>query len=609
MGSASVTTGVDTWVGSLKPTLEHADAEYLNLRSGQSEVYFKLPCPAPRGASILSATLTAHAKGPSSGVRTLALTPIAGKWKVKRAVWGKRPPVAGATVNTVVDALADGDPIVWSGPALVAYLQAVASGQGHYGWRITSTAATKHQVYGFDSGSPAFRLDVEWADEPDAPTSLTPSEAAVGVAKWVCQFDYTDLSGSVELAAVQVQVDPAADEVSPDFDTGEVAAVVPELDLAATGYPGLASGASTAWRCRVKDAAGLWSEWSDWVTVTRVPQGALAITSSSSVYDITPETTWALTGATQQAWQVLVTDVDDPTHVLYDSFQQTGADTGHTIPPGVLGFDESYRRVVRTWDTADRETTPGDPAYVEASQVFTVSTSSAVTQPSAFTATVLPEKPGALLSWTRAAEAGLSFVLTCDGVPIAWDLDPDDTRTSGNRHEYTDHGMAAGVAHTYAVHAVVGDVASHGTTATTEAHPPGIWLVDPARDLYVQLGGKGVDEWRELEVAAVYNSVGSDRPVKITTGRQGLTGPFKGVLRDRSAEGGLSVEVMEDAVRRMQEHPTRVLKLVFGKRSIPVVVLGLSLSPHPDSTSADPRHWVTLERFWQHGQYPYKVVL
>ena len=108
-------------------------------------------------------------------------------------------------------------------------------------------------------------LRVEWADEPDAPGDLVPSGGlAVGTRTPTVRFTYADFGGSTQLAAVRVQVALSPGMTSSLWDSGEVPAKVPELDLSETTYPGMPTDESAVyWRAMVKDAAELWSDWSD----------------------------------------------------------------------------------------------------------------------------------------------------------------------------------------------------------------------------------------------------------------------------------------------------------------------------------------------------------
>ena len=212
------------------------------------------------------------------------------------------------------------------------------------------------------------------------------------------RFDYTDVSGSTTLDAVQVQVDAADSWTSPDWDSGEVTATVPELDLAAAGWSGLADGESTWWRVRVKDAAGLWSDWSDGAQFSRATKGALTLTnppdldpSLSYVEDTTPPITWAYTG-TQTAWMVVLFEDGQPwQRWLWTSGKVAGTETTVTPPPGVIKrTDRTYWVKVMVWDDALREYTPGDPVYQPIYRAFTYDLVAGVTPASSISAARTP---------------------------------------------------------------------------------------------------------------------------------------------------------------------------------------------------------------------------
>jgi hypothetical protein len=159
----------------------------------------------------------------------------------------------------------------------------------------------------------------------------------VSISKPVLQFD------SGDIAAVQVQVDPAANATTPAFDSGVVATTQPQLDLATTSYAGLATGASTQWRARVTDDAGRVSPWSQWVTFSRVAKPVVTITQPvGTVWESTPPIMW--TSAGQVAYRVTVARASTPTVHLYDTGKVAGADQrAHPVEAGV----HQGRRVLR----------------------------------------------------------------------------------------------------------------------------------------------------------------------------------------------------------------------------------------------------------------------
>lgn len=203
MSTETVRSGFDTWAGSAKPSLEHPRESALNLKSNAAEAFLWFKVPAPRGATVTSATLTLRARGASSGSRTLTAQRVTKNWKESRLNWNDRPTfVATSQATASVTALANGDEISFNVTGIV---QAWASGTANYGFRITTSAGTQHSIHSLNSAYKPV-LTVTWSDAPSKPTNLRPSEAATGLAKPHLVFDYLDLSGDTSLAAVQVQI-------------------------------------------------------------------------------------------------------------------------------------------------------------------------------------------------------------------------------------------------------------------------------------------------------------------------------------------------------------------------------------------------------------------
>lgn len=599
MGQATVRGGIDTYVGSNYASREHHGAVSLWLRSGENYSLVYLKVPAPRGATVTSATLTVYARGASTGSRTLTAARVASSWKASRTNWDNKPGVLSGGVTTAVTALDDGEAITFD---VTSHVQSIVNGAANYGWRLASTASNAHTIYSFETSSrykPT--LTVTWSDRPDAPSSLRPSDSVTSRSHPTLTFDYSDVSGSTELAAVQVQIDPAANGAAPAFDSGEVAAVEPELDLASTAYAGLVDGASTQWRVRVKDAGGLWSLWSDWVGMTRQIKPGVTILNPAAgaapfVSETTPPILW--TTPDQTAWQVRILDAADPATILYDSGKRGGADDAHTIPKGVLADERSYTVVVRGWDDIDREATPGDPVYATASRVFTVDDDPTTDAVGTLTAGADGRTPWVLLEWTRST-APDSFTVTRDGKVIESSLTPDEVLVSGTTYRWRDHGAEPQRQHTYAVKAVVnGRQSPAGPTAVFTPTPTGIWLVDLERGLYACLAGDDAGSWEMVDEAATYAPIGSTESIRVVSGIRGLEGELSGLLID--GMGGRTFAQHEAALWNLKEHPTAELRLVVADVNIPVVIGDLVIAPSTATRDGDVVKTVSFA-FWQTG--------
>lgn len=615
MAKETVRGGIDTWAGSGRPDLEHGDDRFLRLRDGEQQAYIHFKSPVPRGATVLSGILRLRARGSSSGTRDVGARRVGEDWKASKLNWNNKPSVVGVISETTVGDLDDGDVIDID---VTTHLQSIAGGDPNYGWRITTSGATTHKIYGLDAGRFKPVLIAEWSNKPQAPTNLEPSGGAVGSSKPVVTFDYPDVTGATSLVAVQVQIDAANDFGSPDFDSGEVASTVPELDLADTAYAGLADGATTYWRARVKDAAGLWSDWSDVVSFSRDIKGTVTIDNPAAdpndyVLETTPPIAWTFTGETQEAWQVRIYN-ETKTTVIYDSGKRLGTEDSHTIPPTqrtswhgwprpVLRDDGTYVVQVRIWDTKTRVATPGDPIYAVAERTFTVNDEVGVTAPAALTVTQVGDTPFVELTWTRGTFPDY-WTIGMDGRPLAVLVEPDDTFDSGTTHTARVVAGDPFVEHTYYVRAVVNGESSVKSNLVTYTPEVGsVWLLDVDEDLSIALAETGVEGWRMTDQVAVYNVVGAPYPVQITSAMQGVSGSFVGTLEDHA---GRTYEDYKADVLAMKTRPDLTRHLIAADLSIPVKVRNLSVTPHPDSLPGQLKAIVSFD-FFQCDDLPFEA--
>ena len=287
MSRAVVRGGHDSFVNSVRPAMEFDGAKYLRLVSGQKRVFLYFRNPAPRGATVTSATIRVFARGASSGSRTLTASRVGQTWKVRQLNWNNQPTVKADSLTKSIGTLADGDAIDID---VTAHVQTMCNGAANYGWRIETSTGTEHVIYGFDSGDLKPTLTVVWSDAPDEPTSLSPSGGVVATAKPTLQFDYTDVSGNTDLAGVRVQVDAAKNGTDPAFDTGAVAATEPELALnnGATFVRTL-SVTKTASSTSLTGGSFAKADVGASITGTGIPAGATITAVGTTVYDATSD--------------------------------------------------------------------------------------------------------------------------------------------------------------------------------------------------------------------------------------------------------------------------------------------------------------------------------
>lgn len=607
MGVAVVRGGVDTWAGEGNPSANHVASKSLKVRTSSPEAfaYLFFKNPAPRGANIISAWVRVYGRDTGWGSQTMRLRRLVAGPGFGKLTYNNRPGTTGTSIDVTQTNPADATEWAFE---VTTHLQTITDGAANYGWRLeTTTSTAERQFYSLDAPRNRPTLTVQWSDKPDAPTDLSPAGGrAVSVSHPVLRFSYNDPSGQDPLSAVQVQIDAAGNFVTPGFDSGEVSATEPELDLASTAYAGLSDLASTQWRVRVKDAVGNLSLWSDPATFSRDNQGSLAINNPAAspnnvVTEPTPPFAWALTGETQEAWANAV--LDAATNVeLYNTGKTLGADTSHTPPGGVLKDGRTYRLRVRTWDTKDREATPGAPVYVEQVRDFTLVDEAGVTGPGTLTADQDGDTPWVVLTFTRSSFPD-SWVVRRGGVVIADNLDPADTFTSGTTHTFTDYTAARGVAYTYRVQAVVnGQASSGGPTDTVTTDAEGTWLADPDEDLFVMFRAGSI-EAANGEVAEVFTPLSRSRPTRITQSLRGLEGTLSGMLVNAV---GRTIAEWEADLMVMKSTPDRRLRLAVSDLNIPVVIGAITTLPIAHTRGEAKRVDVA---FWQTGELPFEADL
>lgn len=590
MGQAthSQRNAIDASVISTKPSTNFDQGPRLHLESGAAFAFLWFNRPFPLGVTVVNATLRVYAIGSWGISPTLTVKKVTEHWGINRINWNNRPTVGSAVATKTQSSAADGDEWAFD---VTSALQGVANGAVWFGFRIETTSGARKHLYSANAVDYQPVLEVTYSEAPQAPTTMSPSGSrAVSIAKPVLTFDFTDTSGSTDLLAVQVQVDPSGAFASPAFDSGTVLTTLPELDLADTAYTGLTAGTETRWRCRVQDAAGLWSPWSDVERFRRDNKGTLTITSPAAppdnyVAEWTPPLSWTLTGETQRAWRLRIVLDDDPTVEVHDTGWNQGTDTSYTLPKGIIEDDESYRMVLRIRDTKDREHTDGDPIYTEATRTFSFAEDPTPNPVTGLTATILLPRPWVQLDWDRATMPdSFSVVEVVDGRNRVYesDLDPTDLLVSGTSYRYVVKDSRPGRVHTWKVQAVVNGKTSGGPTVTKRTEIRGVWLIDHDRDIEVYLAspGRDVGEWTMGEDSAVFYPLGSQRAVVVTQGLRGYEPTVKGTL---VGAAGRTMDQWEANLLRLRAKPGQVLTLSLGDDSIRGVARNISISPTPNT--------------------------
>lgn len=595
-------SGISTMVNSSYPSKNYSAKAALRIDTGDGYglVQFGLPTDLRSGATVLSATLRLRQTNDWTTTQTMTVQRLAANWKVSTVTWNSMPGVTGSahTVNQAGGSAGD----FWDFD-VATDVQAVVDGAKNHGWRVVIDSTEYRGIGGFLHDTYKPRLNLTWAYPPAAPTTLVPSTGAVSIAAPVLRFD-----AAGEFVSLQVQVDPAADEATPDYDTGEVATSDPQYDLDDGSYPGLSAGSSTQWRVRIKDDAGLWSDWSDWATFERINQPALSITQPpATISDPTAPIAFTLTGLT--AWRVMVSLVSDPDVVLHDSGKVQSSSGNYTPPVNVFKVDgEDYRVTVRAWDDQDREATPGDPLYVEDYTDTTVALSAVVAGADSLAVSQTTSAPWVLLEFSRTA-APDGWAIYRDGVLVDSVEDATDWLVSGTDYEWTDWTAEPSVEHTWRAAPIVNDeVSSLGPTDTLTPTCDGLWLGDPTNDLSVVIWGNDAGSWAHGEESTVYTPLGASAPVRVTTALRGLEGTVSGVLLDVPQVPDYAVDDVLDALWHIKAHPANTYRLVAGDRNLPVWVY--DVNPYPDPTTRPGVRLINVTLgFTQNGELPYDADL
>lgn len=583
-----VTNGTDTFVKQNRPSDKHAGTDYLEFSSisgSNRYAYLSFARPFPKGVTILSAKLRMTQRYDEVGSTTVTLKKVTQAWTSTKMTWNNKP----AVTTTDSKALTKGalpKYTVWEFD-VTTHMQAVADGAAWYGWRFETNNTTYYRQFFSANASVSGRsvkptLEIVYIEKPSKPTQLAPAGGRVtALAKPVLRFDFTDSQGSTTMQAFQVQMNTTNVFTAPAFDTGTVLASVPQLDLSTTAYAGLADGATVYWRVRVQDDSGLWSSWSDATSFTRRNKPTLTIINPPAgvIDEPTPPIIWSLTGGTQTAYQVIVKNANGDW--LHSSGKLTSADVDYTIPAGVIkASGVTYGLELRVWDTYSRESTPGDTAWIAAAKNVTYNYDATTNPVTALTAALQFPKPVVKLTWSRSL-APDSFVVRRDGEIIKALLEPLDAFVSGTSYQYTDYDASPGKAHVYQVDAVVnGKTSADSPTVTVTPKAVGIWLMDPAEDIYVQILDADEGSWSMGEEAGMFSPLGGTKSVRVTQALRGYEGSLSGRIAEYPDSLG-TISEQEDDIWKLKSRPGRTYTLALSDISMKVVIGNVVVAPLP----------------------------
>lgn len=550
----------DAYVIQASPAYNSGSSTVLTLTSTagsagrQSYVYFNRPFPL--GYNIISAKLRLYQKGVAAGgARILTVRRVTAAWKESTLTWTNRPTVTGTTVSSPSQTNGGVDGRLWE-MDITALMQTVADGAAWYGLRVESDNATRLDFFSSEAGDFNPEMEIEFTDAPDKPTVLAPSAGrAVSIARPTLRFDFTDTAGDTTMIAYQVQINTADVWTAPLIDTGTVSSDTPEYLLTAD----TPVATLRYWRVRVQDGAGLWSPWSDAETFTRTAKPTVTINNPTTfVSEATPPISWTVTGGTQTAYQVFITDPTNTSIIVWTSGKFTSTATTVTVPeklPPYLTPGSSYGLTVRIWDSAFREATPGDPVYTDAALTFSFNLSNTVAVVTGLTVTTAAGAAVATASWSDATAPDY-YMVTVDGVSLVSNLVPATLFVSGTSYSYKLTTLSPRKSHTISVFRIVNGVTSTSNpTATITTLPEGLWLSTLDGLHTVSISGDDPLAFQASELSVVRKPVGAKNPVLITQAVYGREGRVDGYLGGRDDTYLAATLVEWDAIMNRKTYP------------------------------------------------------
>jgi hypothetical protein len=561
-------------VQSAKPSYSYSVLPTVPIKDAAAYMLVRAAVSLPKNAVITSAKIWVNQYDSIGGGLTLSVRRNYTAWP-KGVTWNTKPAVTDTTHTRALSSAAG----LWWDIDVTADVQGFVSGtKANYGWRIMSNSSLAHKWLGSSAAQRVPYLEITYVIPAKVPSGLSPAGGAVSVAKPVLTFAV----GSDTLS-VQVQVDPAADSVTPDFDSGEIAASAGVVDLADTAYAGLADGSTTYWRARAKNSNG-WSAWSAWVDFSRDDLDAVALTDPTTTpADGSPPFVWSFAG-TQTAWQATLLDADQK--VLDDSGVVAGADTNWTPSKGLVENGEQGTARIRVWDDVTRIATSGIPAYSEDSVDFTVTFDGTVDPMDTLTVSQAADVPSLVFAGTRAAGIPDEVAVFRDGVQVAR-FPGADIFTSSTDFEWTDWTAPLNVSATYLLAPVVnGAVASGGPTVTVTPTGRGLWLVDPATSTAAVLWGTDEGSWGADDLATVHQPVADGAPpVRRRLRRGTMVGSISGLVLDVVS---LAADDTLDALATFRANDAGTeYRLIAGHLNLAVIAGDFLVAPTPLSSGGD----------------------
>ena len=560
--SLIVRTGVDTYVSENLPLQNFGQAVQLKLdgtSSNRKRAYIWFALPFKPGSTVISALLRLEPRTGFGSSITVTAKRITGPrtWREDLETWDRAVNgvgVAALTTTTTHQAT------VASGVSspfeldLTTMLNDVAGGSTWFGVEISVTNANVHSVHSSESEvwTARPRLTIEWAQTPRPPTDLKPSgDNVVSATKPRLTWSFTDRTGTENQDAYQVQIDPTNTFGAPAHDSGVIVSPDEFYDLADTAFAALSSGDRRYWRVRGRNAAGIWSDYSDVQSFVYRPLGTVTITNPPAgafVEENTPPLTWTFSGTQKQYEVILYRGTTNVGYgfdygsiyggLTYDMIWQfarrAGTDQSVTPPPGLITETDAalYMIEVRVWDQYSRQGVAGAQAYARAVRVFDFRETAGVTAPTGLVMTA-PGLGGYVQGdWSRTTMPDRWSILL-NGKEIA-QIEGDEAFVSGTSYRYKWPKPQPSKSATYGVRAIVktSGVLKHSNkvTAAFTYLVKGIWINQAGTEHRVRLDDVQPIEVRPSRDGAILRPVGSRRLQQIVDRRGGYEGTISGVV-------------------------------------------------------------------------------
>lgn len=558
-------------VQAIKPSTSFGTLAFPPIKISSKVILTRAALPTiPKGSVITSAIFRVRQRYDWGGSNELLIRRNLTSW-VATATWNTKPSVVPTPTDTATASGTDAGH--WWELDVTDDVQGWYSRTIKYnwGWTLSTDSTIQRIVNGKKATSGHPHLVITYEPPAKVPTGLSPQGGAVSVAKPVLTFDTSD-----NTLAIQVQIDPASDGVSPDFDSGEVASTGGYLALAATAYAGLADGSTTYWRARAKNVTG-WSNWSTWVDFSRADLDAVTLTSPGATpADTTPPFEWTFAG-TQTAWQA---DIINGTKAIRSSGFRSGVDNDWTAQP-IKGsdFGKVLTARIRVWDDVTRIATPGAKTYSEDWVEYTPTFTGTVDPMDTLVASQpVTDSPGILLAGTRAAGIPDEVAVFHDDELVAR-LDGADVFTTSTDFEFTDWWARIGREVEISVVAIVdGEFADNPPTVELTPTCRGFWLVDPAANVAAVLWGIDEGTWSRDDIATVHQTI-DGRIIRRRLANPPRQGQQPGDIYD---VGDLLADDTLAAFETFRDNDAgTVYRLIDGQMNLPVTAGNIITWPTP----------------------------